>query len=131
MKILIAEDDLASRKFLQKFLSAYGECDVVIDGLEAIDAVLLALKEAEPYDLICLDIMMPKVDGVKALKTIRELEKQKGILPEKRAKIVMVTALAETEYVQSAFDYGCEGYATKPLDTQKFSDVLKKLELID
>lgn len=131
MKILIAEDDLASRKFLQKFLSAYGECDVVIDGLEAIDAVLLALKEAEPYDLICLDIMMPKVDGVKALKTIRELEKQKGILPEKRAKIVMVTALAETEYVQSAFDYGCEGYATKPLDTQKFSEVLKKLELID
>lgn len=131
MKILIAEDDLASRKFLQKFLSAYGECDVVIDGLEAIDAVLLALKEEEPYDLICLDIMMPKVDGVKALKTIRELEKQKGILPEKRAKIVMVTALAETEYVQSAFDYGCEGYATKPLDTQKFSDVLKKLELID
>ncbi len=131
MKILIAEDDLTSRRFLQKFLSQYGQCDVVIDGLETLDAVLLALKEEEPYDLICLDIMMPKVDGVKALKAIRQLEKQKGILPEKRAKIIMTTALAQTEFVKSAFNYGCEGYAAKPIDTQKFIEVLKKLGLIE
>ncbi len=131
MKILIAEDDLASRKFLQKLLSPYGQCDVVVDGLETIDAVLLALKDEEPYDLICLDIMMPKVDGVKALKTIRQLERQKGIIPEKQAKIIMTTALAETEFVKSAFDYGCEGYAAKPIDAQKFLQVLKKLGLID
>lgn len=37
MKILIAEDDLSSRKFLFKLLSQYGECDLVVDGLEAID----------------------------------------------------------------------------------------------
>lgn len=131
MKILIAEDDLASRKFLQKLLSPYGQCDVVVDGLETIDAVLLALKDEEPYDLICLDIMMPKVDGVKALKTIRQLERQKGIIPEKQAKIIMTTALAETEFVKSAFDYGCEGYAAKPIDAQKFLQVLKNLGLID
>ncbi|HZJ84651.1 MAG TPA: response regulator [Syntrophomonadaceae bacterium] len=131
MKILIAEDDFASRKFLQKFLSSYGQCDVVIDGLEAIDAVLLALKEDEPYKLICLDIMMPKVDGVKALKTIRQLEEQKGLLPEKRAKIIMTTALAQTEYVKSAFDYECDGYAAKPIDIGKFTEVLEKLNLIE
>jgi len=130
MKILIAEDDLASRKFLQKFLSQYGECDLVVDGLEALDAVLIAIKEGKPYDLICLDIMMPKVDGVKVLKAIRELEIQKGLLPEKRSKIIMTTALAETEFVQSAFSYGCEGYAAKPIDTEKFTEVLKKLKLI-
>lgn len=131
MKILIAEDDLASRKYLQKYLSQYGECDQVVDGLEALDAVLLSLKEHKPYDLICLDIMMPKVDGVKVLKAIRELETQKGLLPEKRSKIIMTTALAETQFVQSAFDYGCEGYAAKPIDTQKFTEVLKKLGLIE
>jgi two-component system chemotaxis response regulator CheY len=131
MRILIAEDDLSSRKFLFKFLSKYGECDLVVDGLEALDAVLISLKENKPYDLICLDIMMPKVDGVKVLKHVKDLETQKGILPEKRSKIVMTTALAETGYVQNAFEIGCDAYAAKPIDTDKFTEVLIKLGLIE
>lgn len=130
MKILIAEDDMVSRKFLSKFLSQFGECDLVVDGLEALDAYMLSIKEKEPYDLICLDIMMPKVDGVKVLKAIRELEIQKGILPEKRTKIIMTTALAETKFVQSAFEIGCEAYAAKPIDTKKFVEVMEKLGLL-
>ncbi len=131
MRILIAEDDLVSRKFLFKFLSKYGECDLVVDGLEALDAFLISLRDNKPYDLICLDIMMPKVDGVKVLKHIKDLEVQKGILPEKRARIIMTTALAETQIVQNAFDIGCDAYAAKPIDTVKFIDVLKKLGLIE
>jgi Response regulators consisting of a CheY-like receiver domain and a winged-helix DNA-binding domain len=129
MRILIAEDDLTSRKFLFKFLSQYGECDVVVDGLETLDAFLISLKEDKPYDLVCLDIMMPKVDGVKTLKHIRDLETQKGILPEKRSKIIMITALAQTEYVNQAFDIGCDAYAAKPIDTDKLKTVLEKLGL--
>lgn len=131
MKILIAEDDMVSRKFLSKFLSQYGECDMVIDGLEALDAYMMSIKENEPYDLICLDIMMPKVDGVKVLKAIRDLELQKNVLTEKRAKIIMTTALAEAQYVQTAFQYGCEAYASKPIDTKKLHEVLVKLGLIN
>lgn len=131
MKILIAEDDMASRKFLGKFLSQYGECDMVIDGLEALDAYMMSIKEKEPYDLICLDIMMPKVDGVKVLKAIRDLEVQKGVSPDKRVKIIMTTALAEAQYVQTAFEYGCEAYASKPIDTKKLQEVLGKLGLIN
>lgn len=130
MRILIVDDDSTSRKFLSKFLSQYGECDMVVDGMEALDAFLMALKDEEPYDLICLDIMMPKVDGVKILKAIRELEKQKGIRSENRVKVIMTTALADTKFVQNAFDIGCEAYATKPIDTQKMVEVLKKLNLI-
>lgn len=130
MRILIAEDDLTSRKFLFKFLSKYGECDLVVDGLEALDAFLISLKDNKPYDLICLDIMMPKVDGVKVLKHIKDLETQKGILPEKRSKIIMTTALAETQFVQNAFDIGCDAYAAKPIDTDKFVEVLQKLGLV-
>lgn len=130
MRILIAEDDLISRSFLNKLLSKYGDCDLVVDGLETLDAFLMALKDKSPYRLICLDIMMPKADGVKTLKAIRDLEKQYGIPPESRVKIIMTTALAEAQLVQTAFDYGCEAYATKPIDTKKLIEVLEKLGLI-
>ena len=77
MKILIVEDDIISRTFLSKFLDQYGECDIVVDGMEALDAYLIAEKEKQPYDLIFLDIMMPKIDGTKVLKAIRDFEKQR------------------------------------------------------
>ena len=130
MKILIAEDDFASRKFMLRFLSKYGEVDVTVDGLEAIDAFTMAIESNEPYDLICLDIMMPNCDGYQALKAIRDLEVERGIPEEKRAKIIMTTALSEGRNVTKAFELGCVAYAGKPIDQQKFENVLRKLELI-
>lgn len=131
LRILIAEDDLTSRVFLSKFLSRYGACDMVADGVKAIDACKAALDEGEPYDLICLDIMMPKVDGVKVLKAIREMENQKRIDTGKKSKIIMTTALAEAQFVQNAFDYGCEAYASKPIDLNKMVEVMERLGLIE
>ena len=130
MRILVAEDDLASRKYLYKFLSKYGEVDLVVDGLEALDAYLISLKDNSAYDLICLDIMMPKVDGVKVLRAIRDYEKKIGILPAQRVKVIMTTALAETDYVKNAFEIGCEAYAAKPIDTKKMEEVIDKLGFI-
>jgi len=130
MKILIAEDDLACRWFLSKFLAQYGVVDQVVDGLEALDAYLMAIKEKASYDLICLDIMMPKVDGVKVLKAIRDFETKQGVVSEQRVKVIMTTALAETDYVNQAFEIGCEAYAAKPIDTNKMLEVIKKLGLI-
>lgn len=131
MRILIAEDDRVSRMFLYKFLSKYGECEIVVDGMEALDAYLIAVKENNPYDLMCLDIMMPKVDGVKVLKAIKDFEKQRGVSYDERVKIIMVTALDDTEYVKKAFELGCEAYATKPIDTEKLIKVMKELEIIE
>lgn len=130
MRILIAEDDLASRKFLYKFLAAYGDCDITVDGLEAVEAFLMALEEEEPYRLVCLDIMMPKLDGFKALKAIRDIELERGVTEEDKARIIMTTALNETQHVFEAFDSGCEAYAAKPIDTKKFVEVMEKLGLI-
>ena len=126
-RILIVEDDMVSRTFLNKYLKQFGDCDMVVDGLEAIDAYLISVKENHPYDLICLDIMMPKVDGVKVLKAIRDLEDQYKISAEKRTKIIMTTALGETQIVKTAFEIGCDAYASKPIDIEKFSEVLQKL----
>ncbi|MHB8129596.1 MAG: response regulator [Mobilitalea sp.] len=131
MRILIAEDDLVSRKFMYKVLSNYGECDIVVDGLEAIDAFMISVKENKPYDLICLDIMMPKLDGIKVLKTIRDLELQKNIPSEEKVKIIMTTAIDETDIVQRSFEYECDAYASKPIDILKFIEVMQKLALIE
>lgn len=130
MKILIAEDDLSSRKFLSKFLSQYGECDVTIDGIEAVEAFMIAHDISEPYDLICLDIMMPKVDGIKALKAIRDIEKQKGLEGAEGVKIIMTSALNESEIVFDTFVTGSEAYATKPINLDRMVEVMKNLLLI-
>lgn len=127
MRILIAEDDFASRKFLYKFLSSYGECDMTIDGEETLEAYTLAYDEGTPYDLICLDIMMPKMDGIKVLKEIREIEDEKGIDERERVKIIMTTALNDVKNVFDSFETGCQAYASKPIDTQKLVEVMKKL----
>lgn len=130
MKILIAEDDFTSRLFIKKYLSRYGECDLAINGMEAIDLTMVSLEQKSPYTLICLDIMMPKVDGIKALKTIRELEKKYLSNGEQPAKIIMTTALNDKDTVEEAYRYGCEAYAWKPIDVEKFDEVLRKLNLI-
>ena len=130
MRILLAEDDYASRKFGISLLSKYGEVDATVDGEEAVAAFEFAAEDGEYYDLICLDIMMPGTDGIEALYRIRDAEKRLKIADERCPKIIMVSALSDMNYVDGAFELGCDGYANKPLDTEKFEDVLKKLELI-
>ena len=130
MKILLAEDDFASRKFMTNYLEKYGECDITVDGEEAVDAFMMALEDGEPYDLICLDVMMPVLDGYQALKAIRNLEKQRNIPEDKAVKVIMTTALNEERNVKKAFEMGCTVYSGKPIDLEKFEKILKKLELI-
>ena len=129
MRILLAEDDYASRKFGISFLSKYGEVDATVDGEEAVAAFEFAAEDGEYYDLICLD-MMPGTDGIEALYRIRESEKRLKIPEDKCPKIIMVSALSDMNYVDGAFELGCDGYANKPLDTDKMEEVLRKLELI-
>lgn len=113
-----------------RFLSKYGECDVTVDGTEAVDAFTMALENEEGYDLVCLDIMMPVLDGYQALRAIREVEKEKNIPEDKRVKVIMTTALNEGRNVTKAFELGCNAYAGKPIDQDKFENVLRKLELL-
>jgi two-component system chemotaxis response regulator CheY len=130
MRILIAEDDLTSRMFLQRSLEKYGQCDVAVNGIEVIDLVSNSLLKNEPYDLICLDIMMPKVDGIKALSTIRLLEDEKLPTHFKPSIIIMTTALSDKETVEKAYSNGCDAYAWKPIEMSKFETTLRELELI-
>ena len=130
MKILLAEDDFATRKFMLSFLSKYGECDVTVDGMEAVDAYLMALEDGEPSDLVCLDIMMPVMDGYQALVGIRNLEKERDIPQVKAVKVIMTTALNDESNVKMAFELGCTVYSGKPIDQERFEQAMKKLGLI-
>ena len=127
MRILIAEDDFISRKLIQKLLASYGKCDVTVDGVEAVESFILAHQEGDPYKLICLDIMMARMDGVQALKMIRDIEKQKGLTEGETAKIIMMTALNDKETVMGSYDLGCDAYAWKPLNIEKVHEVIAKL----
>ena len=130
MRILLAEDDFASRKFMDKYLSQYGDCDATVDGEEAVNAYLMALEDEEPYDLICLDVMMPVMNGYQALEAIRKDEADRGVKKEDRVKIIMATALSGERVVDKAKKLECEAYAGKPIDVEEFDNILRNLGLI-
>ena len=127
IRILIAEDDLACRKFMQQILKDYGKCHAVVDGIEAVDAFLSAWEEKNPYDILFLDIMMPKLDGLKAMKIIRDMEKDKKIEPKDHIKIIIITELTDEKTVYRAFDLGCDAFAAKPLNQQEIDNALNKM----
>ena len=129
MRILIVEDDLVSRNFLHDFLIDYGPCELSRDGMEALDAYSLAWKEKKPYDLICMDVMMPRIDGIKALKLIREIEEKEGFSRQTGVKIIITSALNDTDLIQSALVAGAESYCAKPIDTSILLMEMRKLGL--
>ena len=130
MRILIAEDDLASRTFLVKLLEEFGECDQTVDGIETVEAFIFALNSGRPYDLICLDIMMPKVDGRRALQLIREFERQKKTGADQKTKVIIVSALGDQHTIQETAQIGCEAYITKPVDSEHLLAVIREMGLV-
>lgn len=131
MRVLIVEDDFTSRKLLQMILTPHGECDIAVNGEECVDAFKLALREGKPYDLVCLDIMMPHKDGHQALKEIRAIEKERGIRGANEVKVIMTTALDDPKNVVEAYyKGGATSYIPKPLDKHMFLHLLRNLGLI-
>ncbi len=128
MKVLIVEDDFINRRLLQRYLLAYGDCDMAVNGREALAALELAWQEGAPYDLICLDIMMPEMDGFKTLQGIRQLEDlQAGVKP---ARIIMTTVRDDSDSVFKAFNQQCDAYLLKPVDHGKLTGHLRSMGLL-
>lgn len=131
MKTLIVEDDFLGRAMLTALLSEYGECHVALNGEEALAATERSMDKGDPYDLICLDIMMPVMDGQRALEEIRKLEAERGIVGAAMTKVIMTTALDDSHNILRAFKQGgCEAYLTKPVDKEKLISHIKSLNLI-
>ncbi len=130
MRILIAEDDFTARRVLKEILFPLGDCDIVVDGEEAVHAFRLAREEKRPFDLVCMDIMMPNMDGQEALCRIREMEKRLDVKGSNEVKVIMITALGDPKTVVDAFYYGgATSYLVKPIDTRKLMAEVHNLGL--
>lgn len=128
MKILVAEDEYISRAILVEMLSPFGACDTAENGLEALEMVKKSFDD-KPYDLVCLDIMMPELDGQQVLQEIRGIEAERKI--DNGIKVIMTTALDDSGNIMRAFTQGaCEGYLTKPIDKVKLIEQIQELGLI-
>jgi two-component system chemotaxis response regulator CheY len=129
MRILIVEDDPTSRQLLLSYLESFGQCDTAVDGVRALVAVAKAIKEKDPYSLICMDISMPLMDGRQALKEIRKAEHDAGIALGDGAKIVMTTGRDDPKEIMGSFRDNCEAYLIKPFRKSQLVEQLKKLGL--
>jgi two-component system chemotaxis response regulator CheY len=127
MRFLIVDDTLVARALMGKYLSPCADCDYAEDGKEAVEAVRKSIEGKEPYDLICLDIMMPNMDGHEALRNIRQIEKENGINGLDGVKVIMTTALGNPENVMGAFREGCEAYMVKPVSRDELFEEMAKL----
>lgn len=129
MRTLIVEDDFVSRRLIQRFLEPFGECDVAVNGKEALEAYRSARQQNAPYHLVCLDIMMPELDGHEVLKQIRAFEREQGLCGQDGVKVIMTTVRKDPKSVMQAFSEQCEAYLVKPIDRQKLYANLEKLGL--
>jgi two-component system NtrC family sensor kinase len=104
--ILVADDDAANRQTLARLLSMLGH-DVTMaeNGRKA-----LSLLQDRPFDLVLLDVVMPEMDGISALKQIKADAKLHDV------PVIMVSGLDEVASVVRCIEEGAEDYLTKPLD---------------
>jgi len=130
LRCLVVDDDRVCRELLREMLEPFAECSFAYDGEEAVEAVRLALEDDLPYELICLDIMMPGIDGHQALERIRKAEKEHGRTGLDGAKVIMTTALRDSKHCVRSFREGCEAYVTKPVREEELLDKLRQLGVL-
>ena len=123
-KILLVEDDKELSKIMQLELKHEGfEVHPVYDGRQALDEVS-AKQQTEPYDLILLDVMLPKVSG---LEVLRKLRAQAETTNQKSVPIILVTARGETIDKVDGLNSGADDYITKPF---KIEELLARINAV-
>ncbi|MGA3029044.1 MAG: response regulator [Bryobacteraceae bacterium] len=129
-RMLLVEDDFACRLLLQSFLSRYGECHVAVNGREAVEAFRSAFERGQRYDLICMDIMMPEMDGREAVRQVRALEEAHGVLSSSGVKIIMTTTVDDLKEIIRCFKELCDAYLMKPIDLAQLLVHMRSWQLV-
>ncbi len=133
MKFLLVDAQFDSRKQSHKVLNQYGECDLAINGLEALNAFVRAHNDNDPYNLIFLDVDMPDLDGNQVLTKIRQWERSKDITTSDEAKIIMLSKDESNEskiIIQDALNSGGEAYILKPINRENLARAFKEVNYI-
>jgi two-component system response regulator VicR len=119
-KVLLAEDTIPIRLVVKTIMSKIGyDITIVDNGVEAVQKSV----ELQP-DVILMDIMMPKMDGIQATLKIKTNPKTKHI------PIIMLTALKTSDAVLTSYDYGADYYINKPFSNDELIKAIKFVEKI-
>ncbi len=121
-RFLLVDDDPAILSLLEDHLKDFGQCTTTSNGQQAISAFRSALESDKPFDVVCLDIKMPDMDGQKVLKEIRKAEKSRGT---SHSKVIMVTGLDTPSDKLKAVKSGCDGYLVKPIGKTLLQDAVQ------
>jgi two-component system, chemotaxis family, chemotaxis protein CheY len=128
MKILMADDNVISRLVLQKLLAEYGEVHTAESGAQAAEMFLEAAKAGAHYGLLCVDYMLPGLNGLEVLAAARKAEEEfPPKNPEHRFRTVFVTAVSDWESRREFREKA--GYVAKPVTAEKLREELAKLGL--
>ncbi|MCD4814105.1 response regulator [bacterium] len=130
MRILIIDDEPDICELVECFLRPYGECEKALSGAEAIEIIKRYWSAEEDVDCVFLDLMMPGMDGIETLKTIRQMEHPRVCRGIKEIKIIMLTASNNPKYAMRVFEGQIAGYVRKPFDEKKLVDALEKSGLL-
>jgi len=117
LNVLVVDDSLAIRIKMKGFLKKLGH-DIVREAKEGKEAIQL-YKEYAP-DLITMDISMPGMNGVDALKEIMEIS-------NREANVIMITANGQDGIVKDALKLGAKGYILKPISKEKLQDSIGQI----
>ncbi len=129
MKCLIVEDDKVSQRLMERFISGQFECSIVDNGPDAIQMYIEALDSDNPFVLVCLDVMMPGMNGHEVLKAIRQIEHDRGIIDHARSKVIMTSALSDEHTISNAAALDCTAYLVKPISKAKLLEVIDSFNL--
>jgi CheY-like chemotaxis protein len=104
--ILVVDDDPINRKILSRTLESEGRrVKTAADGVHALEVL-----QEEPVDIILLDVLMPKMDGIEVLRHMKSDDKLKHL------PVIVISALEEMETVARCIEMGAEDYLSKPFD---------------
>lgn len=128
MKTLVVDDDELGCMLLTTFFEDFGSCDQAENGKAALDLYEVAVAEENPYDLICLDIVMPVMDGMTTLCNLREREQQNK---RKRTMVFIISARGSISDIEDAFFEGdCDDYIVKPFSRESVRQMLDRHKMI-
>jgi signal transduction histidine kinase/CheY-like chemotaxis protein len=121
MRILVVDDSDESNEYTTHILDTLGfRCELAHDGSEAVEAAARAVTEGLPYDIIFMDYMMPKLDGIQAAGKIREITGE-------NLAIVMVSMYDWKEFEQKARDAGIVKCVSKPISPSTVLDSINEV----
>ncbi len=130
MRALIVDKEQESVALLWSHLTGLGDVTVVNDGNAAFEAFCAAIDAGAPFDLVCLDTNLPRIDGIDLLAGLRQYEESNGIVAEAAAKILVTTQVCSIDNFYAASSAGCTTFICKPLDWSKLARELERLGLL-